>query len=127
PPPDFTLEAGQIVGELAFALHRPRTATLQCLAPTALLSFHYQQMRTVLHASPFAARVEGRMGHFLLGRVLKYVCQNVPYLVGKDGAGPLARLSEPWEYLHDQSELLTCSWKQDHGIECADERIRRAG
>jgi hypothetical protein len=74
--PRRTLSEGQIVGELAFALNRPRTADLVSLGDTALLSFEYQEVHQMLGGSGEMIR------EFMNERALEHVSQNVPYLIG---------------------------------------------
>jgi class 3 adenylate cyclase len=83
--PVATHREGDIVGELAFALQRERTADLVSLGDTALLSFDYQQLSTLLHGQG------ERIWEFMTRRALEHVSQHVPYLVGR----PLAALPEP--------------------------------
>jgi len=125
--PVLTMGAGMIVGELAFALHRPRTATLKCLAKTALLAFTFQQLQTLLRESRFRARIETTFGQFLKSRILKYVCDNVSFLVGRDRTGPLAALAEPWELMLDHARVLTCSAAEERILSRQDESFRDDG
>jgi hypothetical protein len=125
--PVVSLRAGEVVGELAYALHRPRTAALQCFAPTALLAFQYQQMNIHLSGSPFLGPIEERMGRFLNERVLEYVCNNKPFLVGKDRSGPLAKFPSPWGRLLPRAAVLHCTWQQAPVISRDDERFRTPG
>jgi Cyclic nucleotide-binding domain len=82
--PRATHSEGEIVGELAFALNRRRTADLVSLGDTALLSFDYEQVASLLNGK--GDRYWGLMS----GRALEHVSQRVPYLVG----GPLGDLPE---------------------------------
>jgi CRP-like cAMP-binding protein/class 3 adenylate cyclase len=75
--PRVTLSEGQIVGELAFALSRRRTADLVSLGNTALLSFEYDEVAKLLNGS-------GEMiWDFMNRRALEHVSQNVAYLIGR--------------------------------------------
>lgn len=100
---------GDIVGELAYVLRRPRTASLVALEDTALLSFSSEQLEAVTAA-------ERRTGPLLLqniqsfvtARVLEYVCNRLPCLAGCDPPGPLAEMDPPaWEELLDETRLIT--------------------
>ena len=77
-----THSEGEIVGELAFALNRPRTADLVCLGDTALLSFEYEHVEGLLKAKGETYR------ELMSGRALEHVSQRVPYMVGR----PFCRL-----------------------------------
>lgn len=83
-----TMAEGEIVGELAFALNRRRTADVISLGDTALLSFEYQQVSRLLDDG--RAMGGGLMREFMKDRALEHVSQNVPYLVGRE----LSSLSE---------------------------------
>jgi hypothetical protein len=113
--PVMTMGPGEVVGELAYALERPRTATLQCLNRTALLALNYKQVTPLLREARFSARAREALHRFLMGRVLKYVCDNVPYFIAPDRSGPLARLPDPWDAMVDSSTLLTCPARTEKG------------
>jgi class 3 adenylate cyclase len=88
-----THSEGEIVGELAFALNRRRTADLVALGDTAILSFEYEQLWNLLNG-------QGEMiWEFMTGRALEHVSQHVPYLIGR----PLGELPDTnrreWEQL----------------------------
>lgn len=115
PGPTVVMGPGEIVGELAYALRRPRTATLQCLNRTALLAFNYQQSAPLLRASRFSARARETMDRFLVGRALRYLCDNAPCFVGKDRSGPLASREAPWEAMVDSGLIIDCPARTDKG------------
>lgn len=75
--PRATHSEGEIVGELAFALNRPRTADLVSLGDTALLSFEYEEVSKLLNGRGELLR------DYMHGRALEHVSQRVPYLVGR--------------------------------------------
>jgi class 3 adenylate cyclase len=79
--PRVTLAEGEIVGELAFALNRRRTADVISLGDTALLSFDYHHVSRLL--SDRREMLGGVMREFMNGRALEHVSQNVPYLIGQ--------------------------------------------
>jgi hypothetical protein len=95
--PDFVLRKGQVVGELAFALNRPRTADLVTLSDTALLAFSFEEFMTRLAASPGSSRIRERVDAFITARVVEHVANLVGYLVGHDQTGPLTTADTPWE------------------------------
>lgn len=92
--PRATHSEGEIVGELAFALNRPRTADLVSLGDTALLSFEYEQVASLLNGG-------GDMyWEHMSGRALEHVSQRVPYLVGHElGALPVGERREWVDHL----------------------------
>ena len=125
PAPAIRIGVGEIVGELAFALHRKRTATLQCLARTSLLSLNPQAVEAAARGSrsPRALRVE--LDQFIRARVLEHLCHNADYLIGRRGAGPLRGIEEPWLWLTGHSELLRHPAKSS--ISPANGEMREAG
>ncbi len=95
--PDFVMQRGQVVGELAFALNRRRTADLITLSDTALLAFSFKDFFDRLGNSPGSEQTRVRVHEFITSRVLEHVATNVPYLVGHDHTGPLAHGDARWE------------------------------
>ena len=95
--PDFVLRKGQVVGELAFALNRKRTADLVTLSDTALLAFSFEEFMTRLASSPGSSQIRKRVDAFITARVVEHVANLVPYLVGHDQGGPLTTSDTPWE------------------------------
>ena len=76
--PKHRARQGAVVGELAYALGRNRTADLVALTDVALLSFNNEELRPRLAGSKVDYRV------------LEHVADNVPYLLGPRRTGPLA-------------------------------------
>ncbi|MEV6241771.1 cyclic nucleotide-binding domain-containing protein [Lentzea sp. NPDC051838] len=101
-----TLRQGEIVGELAYALARDRTADLVALTDVALLSFRYEDVH--LLAGSAAARSVAR---FINYRALQHVSDNAPYLLGPDRSGPLNAGERRWDEtlasLRGHAELIT--------------------
>jgi hypothetical protein len=95
--PAFTLREGEIVGELAFALGRSRTADLIALSDVALLSFNYSDISAKLAAAPHGRLAQEGLSRFITGRVLEYACHGAPYLLGRERAGPLAVGEPRWK------------------------------
>jgi hypothetical protein len=90
--PAFVHQEGEMVGELAFALSRSRTADLVALTDTTLLAFSYQDIATRLRPEAL-----NRVRDFMTSRALEHVSQHVPFLLGPDKDGPLANGEEGWE------------------------------
>ena len=109
-PFDLSFGAGKIVGELALALNRRRTATLQAIGPTAMLSINYNTLQSLLNAVPKNVRLERAFNDFLLDRVLSFVCSSCEYLA-KNPASPLAGIEQPWERMVWDSEQHSVDWK----------------
>lgn len=104
--PRYVLGQGEIVGELAYALSRNRTADLIALSDVALLSFSYEEIQS---KSPVPA-VASRVAAFIDFRVLQHVSDSAPYLLGPERIGPLAVGAPTWDFaltvLRQHSELI---------------------
>ncbi|MEV6524485.1 cyclic nucleotide-binding domain-containing protein [Longispora sp. NPDC051575] len=109
--PAHVHQEGEVVGELAFALSRNRTADLVALSDTALLSFNHNDLVSRLPNNGQGADARDRLDSFITYRVLEHVSQHVPYLVGQDRAGPLTKGAQKWKdalrTLSGQCELVT--------------------
>jgi hypothetical protein len=123
--PAIRIGVGEIVGELAFALHRRRTATLQCLTPTTLLSFSPEAVEAVADNSPSQTAIRQALSRFVKARVLEYLCNNANYLIGGDRSGPLSGLAEPWMSLIDNTTLLYYPGRRS--LASQDRELRRPG
>ncbi|BCB83932.1 cyclic nucleotide-binding domain-containing protein [Phytohabitans suffuscus] len=113
--PHFSHQEGDVVGELAFALGRHRTADLVAMTPVVLLSFHYNDIAQRLKdkaddGDRAAALALATIQSFISRRVLEYLSQEVDFLVGPDGTGPLAlpaeSMADPLAGLSDHTELI---------------------
>jgi CRP-like cAMP-binding protein len=91
--PAFVQRQGEIVGELAFALGRERTADLVALGEVVLLSFNIDQIERRLPQDRAGAEAQERISRFITSRVLEHTCYKVSYLIGRDRTGPLAKLA----------------------------------
>lgn len=87
---------GEIVGELAYALSRNRTADLTALTDVALLSFTNETLRNSLSKTQVGESVGRRVSSFINYRVLQHVSDNAPYLLGPRRTGPLAAGGTSW-------------------------------
>ena len=109
--PEVVLGPGAMVGELAFTLNRRRTATLQCLSKTWLLSINSDLYDATVERSTSKETLRRTMNRFRLERVLEHICNNSAVLIGNDRSGPLADVPTPWESLADHSSLISQPWK----------------
>ncbi|MDP3736190.1 MAG: cyclic nucleotide-binding domain-containing protein [Hyphomonadaceae bacterium] len=134
PPPDAPATAaplsirfgeGQIVGELALALNRRRTATLQAIGPTAFLSINYDILRGLLESGP-SGRLQRVFSDFLLERSLRFLCQSCTYLA-KGPDAPLAGLSDPWETIAADAEQFKLNWEQASAKFGSEDRFAAPG
>lgn len=108
------LNAGEIVGELAYALQHRKAATLRCVSDTALLSFDPGRLERFL--SEVDERNRESIEEFLLACVIRYVCQSVPFLVGTDYTDPLHVHREPEWRLIRGAGLFDISWEKNEVI-----------
>jgi hypothetical protein len=92
--PRHVLRQGEIVGELAYALSRNRTADLVALTDVALLSFNYEDIKSKSTGQQVAEQVSA----YINFRVLQHASDNAPYLLGPERAGPLAVGAPSWDY-----------------------------
>ena len=125
-PPSIRFGEGQIVGELALALNRRRTATLQAIGPTAFLSINYDILRGLLDSSPQAGRLQRVFSDFLLERSLRFLCQSCTYLA-KGPNAPLAGLSDPWETMAADAEQYKLNWEQATAKLASEDRFAAPG
>ena len=79
-PADIRIGEGGLVGELALALNRRRTATLQVLGPTALLTINYNALNALLKKESPRSSLRINFEKFLEERILEHICRHVPYL-----------------------------------------------
>jgi hypothetical protein len=94
--PGFVMNEGEIVGELAFSLGRPRTADLVALTDVALLSFTMTDFARLISLDGNPGGVREIVQRFIDSRVLEHVSHAVPYLLGTDRDGPLAAGRRSW-------------------------------
>lgn len=106
-PPPYS--EGQNLGELALALQRRRTASLQAVGSTALLAMDYATLSSLLNSVPENDRLKRSFNEFLLGRILEHICRKTDYLACDEG-GPLAGTDGPWDGMVDGSKQIVLSW-----------------
>ncbi len=117
-PADAALEAprreegvvmvpGDLGGELAFALRRSRTATLQCLEDTALLTFTYEELKQSFARSPGGEAVERALKTEIRAKVLENFCSTAPFFRPVWRLLSQASKIAPWTFLLPHSELVT--------------------
>ncbi|MCE6997883.1 TIR domain-containing protein [Saccharothrix sp. S26] len=109
--------AGEVVGELATALKRNRTADLVAKTDVALLSFISEEVTDKLSDTEPGKEARRQYDLFILDRVLQHTVQATPYLFGPLSIPPahgIARVSDDvkaWEAavreLLPHTELVT--------------------
>jgi hypothetical protein len=95
PKPKHVQGPGEIVGELAYALSRNRTADLTALTNVALLAFNSEILHSRLPDTATGRSVATRVDSFISFRVLQHVCDNATFLLGQNQTGPLGFGSLP--------------------------------
>ncbi len=123
---DLYYGQGMILGELALALQRRRTATLQAIGPTALLSINYATLLQLLDAKPKNVRLERSFNDFLLARILEHLCRNADYL-GAGAGAPLHGIDSPWEQMLDDCRRFSFFWNDTETIDPLDPRFIEPG
>jgi len=101
----YRLQQGELIGELAHALGRRRTADLIALTDIALLSFSSAELDRRLRNESTRAQVR----RFIAIRVLEHAGDNADYLVGRTKKGPLSRgggADRALDALSDHARLL---------------------
>lgn len=127
-PLDVRFGPGHMVGELAFALRRRRTAALQAIGQTAVLAFNYKKLEEVFRRSKAPEMMRRDNQNFLEARTLEYLCNHASYLIGKDRRGPLATTSHPWRYMERGfAETLHIEADETSVISPSDERLAKDG
>jgi hypothetical protein len=140
--PKHTHRAGEVVGELAAALNRSRTADLVAMTDVALLSFISEEVSDKLSNAATDAGKEAKRQYdrFILDRVLQHTTQVATYLFGPNRAGPLSRNpahgssrlgeKEAWEatirHLLKYAELVTVETGLTLEIDQVTRKIGRA-
>ncbi|TQM83098.1 cyclic nucleotide-binding protein [Saccharothrix saharensis] len=108
--------AGEVVGELATALKRNRTADLIARTDVALLSFISDEVTDKLSDTDAGKEARRQYDLFILDRVLQHTVQATPYLLGPlniPSSQGFARVTDrkPWEAavreLLPHTELVT--------------------
>lgn len=79
-PEDIQIGEGGMVGELALALNRPRTATLQAVGQTALLALDYEALTKLLGRVGAGSRLATSFRHFIEERVVEHLSRRCPSL-----------------------------------------------
>ena len=104
--PAFVHQEGEIVGELAFALSRSRTADLVALTDVTLLALTYDDISARVGPKPLE-----RLRNFMTARVVEHASGKVAFLrpppPDPDGPAPDPRWADVVETLQDHSELVT--------------------
>jgi hypothetical protein len=120
--PQLLFGPGEIVGELAFALRRPRTAALVAIEDACLLAVNATELAAQARGNP---GLSASMDRFLTGRILEYVCNASPYLVGRDQSGPLAELARKgaWDRLLPHTEKIVCPLLDPRPLTLTDPRF----
>lgn len=87
--------AGEVVGELASALKRTRTADLIAVTDVALLSFNSEEVRGKLSDTVAGEAAARQFELFIVKRVLEHTSQVASYLLGPNRSGPLSIEAAP--------------------------------
>src|SRR6266498_4152669 len=105
--PDFTMDTGELAGELAFALRRRRTAALRCLEDTAVLAFSYTQMIKSIEDIALRKQLEETLSGRILARIIENVWNTAAYFGNTAKSGIL---TAPWLTLLPFCKLTSVAW-----------------
>ena len=111
PPPDLIMFPGELAGELAFALRRPRTATLRCLEDSAFLAFSSTELFEKIRRAKSGAQLEQALNRKLLSRIIENLWNTAGCFRGGASPEALADLSAPWVTLLDYTHIVTIGKK----------------
>jgi CRP-like cAMP-binding protein len=124
--PRVVFGPGEIVGELAFTLHRPRTAALLAVEDVSLLAIQATELEVQARTNPRSA---ASLEKFLTGRTLEYACNSIPYLIGRDETGPLVDIGrkKAWDRLLPHAEKIVCPLADPRPLTLQDPRFAGDG
>jgi CRP-like cAMP-binding protein len=105
-----TMRAGELAGELAFALRRRRTATLRCLGDSAFLAFSYAELLNRFPDLALRRQLEEILNRKILLRIVENVWNNAPYFRREGELAVSSKSAAPWVALAASSSLTTVAW-----------------
>lgn len=111
--PDFKAGSGHVVGELAFALKRTRTATMRALGRASLLAFSASRLKQLADRGLTGTALSSSVDSYLKGRVLKYVFDAARYLHCRTGQVNL------WQLVNHHAEVLTIHSQQHQVLQAS--------
>ncbi len=119
-PRDIRLGQGNVVGELAHVLGVRRTATLQAVGKTSVLSLKRAKTRQL--------EIKGfNIYEAFENRVLEYLCNRAPYLKGGKDNGPLASVDQPWKDLVYYTTPITVRLEPNQVLSAKHEKLTNDG
>lgn len=134
PPPDFIMYSGDLVGELAFALNRRRTATLICLEETALLAFDRAELEKKINITEYGSVCLRNLDRKLRTRVIEnfwnrsgyFPTETVKY-EGMSEQSTSEELVAPWLKLVEHAELDAIYFENVEKINISDYKADFSG
>jgi len=105
--PDFRSGTGNIVGELAFALKRTRTATMRALGRSSLLAFSVDRLKQLADRGVTGTALSTSVDAYLKSRVLKYLFDAAKYLCYNS-----VQLLDLWQLVNHHAEVWTINHQQ---------------
>jgi len=95
--------AGDMVGELAFALNRQRSADVQSLGFSALLAFSPSELRRRLPAPAQGPHLADEIRTLLSDQAARFLCESLEFLPHPTRKpAPMDRPEQPWLHLEDR-------------------------
>jgi len=111
--PDFIMSPGELAGELAFALHRKRTATLLCLEDSVLLGFSYRRMLEACADDAKQKRLESSLNRKITARIVENVWRSAACFQEANKSKSLSKAAAPWLSLLPFTKRTQIAWTVD--------------
>jgi serine/threonine protein kinase len=105
--PDFRFGPGHIVGELAFALKRSRTATMRALGRASLLAFSFSRLKQLADRGVMGTALSTSVDAYLKRSVLKYIFDAAKYL-----SSSCSEIVDRWQLVNHHAEVFTIDHQQ---------------
>ncbi|MDZ4403288.1 TIR domain-containing protein [Prosthecobacter sp.] len=104
---------GDLVGDLAFALHRPRTATLICMEDSALLAFNPDELFVRFGQSEVGVPLEANFRRKLLSKIIENMWRTTNYFPGISESEEMSQLpARPWITLLNNAKEEDIPWNR---------------
>ena len=106
--PNVILPPGELAGELAFALRRPRTATLRCTEDSAFLAFNSTEFFDRVQSARIRPQLRDTLDRKLLSKIIEHVWNNAAFfragVAQSDDA--FGKQAKPWSKLSANAEEI---------------------
>lgn len=110
------LSPGELTGELAFALRRKRTATLQCIEKSGLLCLNYTKILKTCEEKNLRDQLKRVLDRKILERIVEYVWTTSPYFQSAANTNAHSRQYGSWLPLLASCFLTSLDWNKERKI-----------